>query len=187
MYCCFVAWICIAATQRCFFSLLGESTQKLTWQKSTFTNCIHLFKAVDQKEQGISKAQNENTSRHAWCLTTMNTFIEALSFPSQVSPLPSSCDTFFILLLLFSILSLKLLTHNDQNAWRQMESLWFGVLICETGRWYKKEQMMTVSTCSAPYHYQPLSTLFSKQPRCVTRPHFVLGILHQKEKWACVL
>lgn len=79
-------------------------------------------------------------------LTTMNTVIEALSFLSQVSQLPSSCVMFFFF---SAILSLKLIKQNDQNAWRQMESFWFGVLICETAKVLQKITNDDSSYCSS--------------------------------------
>lgn len=127
--------------------LLRESAQKLTWQESAFTNYVHLLKAADQLEKAISKVQNENTNRHVWRLTTMNAFMQALSFLSQVSlaellwqspPTPPSHLS--IPPLPLPSLSLKLMKRNDQNARRQMESLCFGVLICETGRCYTKNK-----------------------------------------------
>lgn len=127
--------------------LLRESAQKLTWQESTFTNYVHLLKAADQLEKAISKVQNENTNRHVWRLTTMNAFMQALSFLSQVSLAELLWQFFFSFLpspapppLHLPSLSLKLMKRNDQNARRQMESLCFGVLICETGRCYTKNK-----------------------------------------------
>lgn len=85
---------------------------------------------------------------------------------STIFSLPSvTCRALVTILFFFSpsfsltppSLPLKLMKRNDQNARRQMESLCFGVLICETGRCYTKNKWWQFH-CSSLYHYHPLST-----------------------------
>lgn len=158
-----------------FLYLGSEITQNFTWQKSTFTNCIH------QLEQATSKAQNKNTARHVWCLTTMNTFIEALSFLSQVSQLPSSCDTFsFFCNTVFETdkaeWSKCLETYGEPQVWSF--DLW---------NWKVLHKEQTLSTVVLYIIINPYKLFcFQSNQMCYMSP-LCTGYHTPKENGACVL
>lgn len=59
-----------------------------------------------------------------------------------------------------------------------MESLCFGVLICETGRCYTKEQMMTVPTVVLCIIIIPYQLFLFKAATCAACPYFVPATAH---------
>lgn len=145
--------------------LLRESAQKLTWQESTFTNYLHLLKAADQLEKAISKVQNENTNRHVWRLTTMNAFMQALSFLSQVSLAELLWQFFFSPFSPSQPSHPSLSLHCLWNWWSAMIKMlgdkWRASVL---EFWFVRLEGATQRTnddsshCSSLYHYHPLST-----------------------------
>lgn len=101
---------------------------------------------------------------------------------SSIFPLPKchNCAA-SVTLFYFFFPSLKLIKHDDQNAGRQMESLRFGVLICETGRCFHKEQMMTVPTVALYIIISPYQLFFQSQHMCYMSP-LCTGYRAPKEK-----
>lgn len=178
----------LSATQRNLLSFawwkLAKKKQKKnnsTWQESTFTNCIHPLKASDQLEWGaISKARNENTNRRVWCLTTMNAFIEALSF------------------LFPSVTTVQLLWHFFFSVFETDKARWSKcretngeppVWSFDLRDWKVLPQRTNddSSHCSSLYHYQPLSTLFSKPAHVLHVPTLYRVSRTKRKKGAGVL
>lgn len=118
-------------------------------------------KQSTRPEKAISKVQNENTNRHVWRLTTMNAFMRALSFPSQVSLAELWWQFYF-----FSLLhSPSPLLHCLWNWWSAMIKMlgdkWRASVL---EFWFVRLEGATQRTnddsshCSSLYHYHPLST-----------------------------
>lgn len=134
--CCFAVWSCIAATQRWVLSSLWWKHTK------TYLSEVNIYKLHSPtwsgRPAGISHQQSTEWEHKQTRLVPNNS--ERLH-RSTIFSLPSvTCLTLVTRFFFFTTLSLKLMKHNDQNAWRQMESLCFGVLICETGRCYTKNK-----------------------------------------------
>lgn len=94
-------------------------------------------------------------------------------FPPKCHNCRARVTRFFFFFFTISFL-LKLLKQDDQKCSEtNWEPVVWGFLICETGRCCTKNKWWRFFDCSSLYHYQPLSTLFFKAARCVTRPQSV--------------
>lgn len=180
--CCFAVRSCIAATQRWVLSSL--------WWKHTKTYLteVNIYKLHSPtwsgRPAGISHQQSTEWEHKQTRLVPNNS--ERLH-RSTIFSLPSvTCLTlvtrfFFLQHCLWNWWSTMIKMLGDK--WRaSVLEFWFVRLEGATQRTNDDS-----SDCSSLYHYQLFFFFFFKATTCATCPHFVLGIVHQKEKGTCVL